>query len=57
MIICVCNGISEKDMKQAVEDGCKDFHELLKIHKTSFKCQVCQGEVEKCFNKLLTEGK
>ena len=57
MIVCVCNAISEKDMELAIEGGCKDFHELLKTHKTSFKCQVCQDEVEKRFNKMLTEAK
>jgi bacterioferritin-associated ferredoxin len=42
MIICICNGISEKDMEEAVSDGHCNFDEMLKSKNVCFQCYACE---------------
>ena len=50
MIICICNGISEKDMKESVKDGHRDFDEMLKSKNACFQCYICEEVAREKFN-------
>ena len=55
MIICICNGISEKDMEEAVSDGHCNFDEMLKSKNVCFQCYTCEEVAREKFNILIKE--
>jgi|TARA_R110000824_G_scaffold46105_2_gene132900 bacterioferritin-associated ferredoxin len=57
MIICICNGISEKDMEEAVTEGYGDFDELLTARNVCFQCRMCEDVAREKFKQLVTKEK
>ena len=49
MIICVCNGISEKKIKDVVHDGCDDIRAFYQECGIANKCKICKKDVERVF--------
>jgi len=57
MIICMCNGISEKDIKKSIARGCKDFDEAFKDYGTLLlQCRACEEGARKQFQRLVMEA-
>lgn len=52
MIICICNGISEKDMEDAVGEGHRDFDQMLESKNACFQCYTCEEVARKKFKSL-----
>ena len=55
MIVCICNGISEKDMEEAVKEGHQDFDEMLKSKNACFQCYTCEEVARRKFSILVEE--
>lgn len=56
MIICMCNGISEKDMKNSIARGYKDFDEAFKDYGSGsllLQCRACEEGARKQFQQLV----
>jgi|TARA_R110000851_G_scaffold183883_1_gene333287 bacterioferritin-associated ferredoxin len=49
MIICICNGISDKDIKHIVAQGCNDIDALCNECGIADKCKICRKDVERVF--------
>ena len=48
MYVCVCRGVTNGDIRRAVEDGCESFHELQEETGCGQQCGTCTrlAEVE-----------
>lgn len=46
MIICICNRISDRQIKEAIEKGVQTFDELRKELPVSTNCGKCRSTVE-----------
>ena len=56
MIICICNGISEKDMKEAVGEGHRNFDDMLKARNVCFQCYTCEEVAREKVKVFVEEG-
>ena len=56
MIICVCNGISDKEIQKAVKDGCDDFVDLMEILGVADECGTCFDDAYRVFEKALSDN-
>jgi bacterioferritin-associated ferredoxin len=50
MIICVCNNLSEKQIREAIEAGAENFDDVMKYHNVEGCCYSCEDSL----NKLVT---
>lgn len=48
MYVCVCRGVTDGDIRKAVEDGCDSFQELQEDTGCAMQCGTCKqlAEVE-----------
>lgn len=49
MIICVCKNISDRDIAQAVAEGCSSFKALQKELELGKSCGTCMECARECF--------
>ena len=58
MIICICKTISEKDVWNAIIDGCETFEEMIdkkRFNITGKDCRICYDDVRKIFDRVKNE--
>lgn len=53
MYICVCNAITETDIKNAVRDGANCLHHLESKLGISAQCGLCRCDAATCLEKVL----
>lgn len=53
MIICICNGISDKHIQKAVRDGCDDFVDLMETLGLADECGTCFDDAYRVFEDAL----
>lgn len=41
MYVCLCNGITEREVRRAAEEGCRDVHELTMRSGCGSSCGSC----------------
>ncbi len=41
MYVCVCHGITEKDIQQAIDDGATHIKDLRETHELGSECGKC----------------
>ena len=41
MYVCICHGITDREIRQAAEDGCRDVHELTMRSGCGSNCGSC----------------
>ena len=41
MYVCICHGISDRDIRKAAEDGCREVHELTMRTGLGSGCGSC----------------
>lgn len=41
MYVCICNGITDSQIRRAAEDGCRDVHELTMRSGCGSSCGGC----------------
>jgi bacterioferritin-associated ferredoxin len=51
MIICVCKNISDRDIAQAVAEGCHSFKALQNELELGKSCGTCVPYARECFNE------
>ena len=56
MIICICNGISDKTIQHAVKKGCDDFVELMELLGHAEECGTCFDDAYRVFEKALSDN-
>ena len=42
MYVCICRGVTDGDIRRAVEDGCESFSELKAETGVSMQCGTCR---------------
>ncbi len=53
MYVCVCKGVTEKQIKQAQEEGVSDYRSLREKTGVGTQCGKCSGDAKSCFRKTL----
>ncbi|MEO1924800.1 MAG: (2Fe-2S)-binding protein [Gammaproteobacteria bacterium] len=53
MYVCICNSVTESDIKKAVKDGANCFHQLESKLGVSNQCGSCRCEVDTCLERSL----
>lgn len=52
MIICMCNGISDRDIKKMVDAGAKSVRDIQAQSLAGLCCGICVSELKECVNQL-----
>ena len=53
MYVCVCHAVSDKQIKQAVENGCCSYREVRDCHNVGTTCGRCVPEARELINETL----
>lgn len=46
MYVCICNGITEKDLKDAIESGAKSLQDLIDMTGAASSCGSCTADCD-----------
>lgn len=57
MIVCVCNAVSDKKIKDVVHSGCDDIKAFYRECAIANKCKICRKDVERVFFDALQNEK
>ncbi|HET8900071.1 MAG TPA: (2Fe-2S)-binding protein [Rhodanobacteraceae bacterium] len=57
MIVCVCNSLSEADIRQQVAEGVRNFDALRNRTGCSGSCGCCEEVAREVFSDALSERK
>lgn len=49
--ICICNGVTEKEISQVLKKGARDLEDVKKFTLASSSCGRCKTEVEAILNR------
>lgn len=55
MYICICKGITDKDIRNAVIDGANSYHSVRKKLDISNQCGRCGCDAKALVNETLNE--
>ena len=55
MYVCICNAVTEADIKQAVEDGANCLQHLKSKLNVATGCGSCACEAKSCMTKVLED--
>ncbi|TNY25949.1 (2Fe-2S)-binding protein [Fulvimonas soli] len=53
MYICLCNAVTDHDIRRAVADGTRSFAELQGRTGCSDCCGTCESEARACFDRAV----
>jgi len=53
MIVCICHGISDGDLREAVRSG--KIQEFLSIKMLNMSCGTCTFDIEKTLDQFVVE--
>ena len=53
MYICVCNAVTDSDIKRAVENGANSMQHLKSSLGVSTNCGSCSCDAKRCLNDVL----
>ena len=53
-LICLCNGVSEREILVALKQGARDLEEIKKITLATTGCGRCKGETEAAVNQYFS---
>jgi len=42
MYVCICHGVTERDVRKAAQEGCRDLHELTMRTGCGASCGTCR---------------
>jgi len=51
--VCLCKGVSEQDIIDAVKDGKKRFGQIIKMTYAGTSCNTCMHQVKAAFDKAI----
>lgn len=46
MYVCICGGVTEDDIKQAVQDGCACLEDVQEQCFVAYCCKLCKPQAE-----------
>lgn len=55
MYVCICNVVSDSDIRQAVEDGVRNMRQLRQRTGCSSTCGCCEDMAVEVLQQALTE--
>ena len=55
MYVCLCKGITDHQIRNAVEDGARNMHQMRNALGVSTQCGMCAGQVKSIMNESLKE--
>ncbi|TMP85907.1 bacterioferritin [Pseudoalteromonas ruthenica] len=55
MYICLCHGVSDKKIEQAIDDGARSMRDLSKELKVGSQCGKCCNCTKKILNQKLID--
>lgn len=55
MYICICNGVTDNDIRQAAHNGVSSFRELKKCTGASTQCGKCTSDAKAILNEALED--
>jgi bacterioferritin-associated ferredoxin len=53
MYVCVCNAVTDSDIRQAVNDGARNIRHLKKMTGCSERCGCCKAQAEEILKQSL----
>ena len=56
-MICLCNGIAEKEILKLLKLGARDFEDIKKFTLASTSCGKCRREIESIVNQFFINKK
>jgi bacterioferritin-associated ferredoxin len=56
-LICLCNGIAEKEILKLLKLGARDFEDIKKFTLASTSCGKCRREIESIVNQFFINKK
>lgn len=56
-MICLCNGIAEKEILKLLKLGARDFEDIKKFTLASTSCGKCRREIENIVNQFFINKK
>jgi bacterioferritin-associated ferredoxin len=56
MIVCVCNGVSERDIQRAMADGCRTLDELAVRTGCGSTCGCCREMARELLREPMPDG-
>lgn len=54
MYVCVCNAITERDIRAAVAEGVREFGQLQERLRVSTCCGTCRDDARACLDACRT---
>lgn len=55
MYVCVCNAVTDADIRRAVENGARSMQELRDELRVATQCGRCSCCAQECLAQVLTE--
>ncbi|MFA7097596.1 MAG: (2Fe-2S)-binding protein [Gammaproteobacteria bacterium] len=55
MYVCICNAVTDADIRQAVEDGVQSMADLSRVLGVGSQCGRCRSCAQDCLEELLEE--
>ena len=55
MVVCICKSLTEKDVTEAILNGCPSFEDLVAEKEITADCMICFSDAKKIFNKIKKE--
>lgn len=55
MYVCVCNGVSEQQIRNALYNGCSNYREVRNTLGVASKCGKCACQAKKIVRQTLNE--
>jgi bacterioferritin-associated ferredoxin len=53
MVVCICNNVTEKDIKRAIRDGASSMTCLQERLAVSTRCGQCHSSARACLDALV----
>ncbi len=56
MYVCICHGVSDRDIQKAVMAGASSMHELQEQLQVATGCGQCGEHAQECMNQVLLQS-
>jgi bacterioferritin-associated ferredoxin len=56
-IVCICNGVAEKEILKLLKQGARDFEDIKKFTLASTSCGKCRREIESIVYQFFANNK
>jgi|RhiMethySRZTD1v2_1073278.scaffolds.fasta_scaffold3790060_1 assimilatory nitrate reductase electron transfer subunit len=46
MIVCVCKGVTDRDLNEAIADGCRSMEDVARCTRAGTGCGTCRATIQ-----------